>query len=245
MPTGKSIHSGHRKRMRERVEQYGLDSLAPHEVLEYLLYTTNAQKDTNAMAHALIERFDDFAGVLEASEEDLCTVEGVGPATARLLHMLPDLTRYYSRSRLDEKRCLKTTEQLGSYLMAKFAFADYERALLVSLDARRRVRYTCWLKEGTTNRVTLSAKDVLAAAVKGKTECVVLAHNHPNGVAMPSREDILATAELARVLGVSGVHLLDHFILTDSEYFSMKEESRMPVFDFTTGRLIMGSQDFT
>ena len=77
-------HQGHRQRMRERVQNYGLDSLAEHEALEYVLYLTNAQKDTNGIAHDLIDRFGDFAAVLEASEEELCTVEGVGPATARM-----------------------------------------------------------------------------------------------------------------------------------------------------------------
>lgn len=75
-------HKGHRQRMRERVQSYGLDSLAEHEALEYVLYLTNAQRDTNGIAHDLIDRFGDFAAVLEASEEELCTVEGVGPSTA-------------------------------------------------------------------------------------------------------------------------------------------------------------------
>ena len=80
-----SQHTGHRQRMRARVEQYGLGSLAPHEALEYVLYITNTRKDTNGLAHVLMDRFGDFAGVLDASEEDLLTVEGVGPSTARML----------------------------------------------------------------------------------------------------------------------------------------------------------------
>ena len=115
-------HKGHRQRMRERVQSYGLDSLAEHEALEYVLYLTNAQKDTNGIAHDLIDRFGDFAAVLEASEEELCTVEGVGPSTARMLHLLPQISRYYGRSRTSTTRCIKTTEQMGSYLMAKFAW---------------------------------------------------------------------------------------------------------------------------
>jgi DNA repair protein RadC len=98
-------HQGHRQRMRERVQNYGLDSLAEHEALEYVLYLTNAQKDTNGIAHDLIDRFGDFAAVLEASEEELCTVEGVGPATARMLHLLPEISRYYGRSRTSTTRC--------------------------------------------------------------------------------------------------------------------------------------------
>ena len=232
-------HQGHRKRMRERVQTYGLDSLAPHEALEYILYLTNAQKDTNGIAHDLLDRFGDFAAVLEAPEEELCTVEGVGPTTARMLHLLPEISRYYGRSRTSTARCIRTTEQMGSYLMAKFAWSDYERAMLVSLDSRKRVRAAVWLREGTSDRVSLDIKSVVSAAIKGGTDTVVLCHNHPNGVALPSIEDVEATASIVRALGLVNVHLLDHFILTDTEYFSMREESRLPIYDFKTGTLFL------
>ena len=233
----KKRHQGHRQRMRERVQTYGLDSLAPHEALEYVLYLTNAQKDTNGIAHDLIDRFGDFAGVLEASEEDLQQVEGVGPSTARMLHLLPQICGYYGRSRTSSARCIRTTEQMGSYLMAKFSYSDYERAMLVSLDSRRRVRAAVWLREGTSDRVSLDIKGSVAAAIKGWTDAVVLCHNHPNGAAFPSMEDVEATGSIARALGLVNVHLLDHFILTDSEYFSMRDANRLPIYDFKTGTL--------
>ena len=110
---------------------------------------------------------------------------GVGPATARMLHLLPEISRYYGRSRTSTTRCIRTTEQMGSYLMAKFAWSDYERAMLVSLDSRKRVRAAVWLREGTTDRVSLDIKDVVSAAIKGGTDTVVLSHNHPNGAALP------------------------------------------------------------
>lgn len=245
MPTTSSSHKGHRQRMHERVKTYGLDSLAPHEVLEYLLYFTNAQKDTNAMAHALIERFGDFAGVLEASEEELCTVEGIGPATARLLHLMPQVSGYYGRSRVSASRRIKTTEQMADYLQAKFAWADYERAMLVSLDKQGRIKAAVWLKDGTSNKVSFDIKDVVAAAVKGGTDRVVLCHNHPNGVAMPSSEDMYATGEIARALGLVKIHLVDHFIMTDSAWLSMRDENRLPMFDFKTGTLFYPKESFT
>lgn len=245
MPPSKKIHKGHRQRMHDRVREYGLESLAPHEVLEYLLYFTNAQKDTNGIAHELIDRFGDFASVLEASEKELCEVEGVGPSTARLLHLLPEVGRYYGRSRVSERRRFNTTEQMGSYLLAKFAWADRERALLVSLDTKNCVRATSWLKEGTAEKVSFEIKEIVAAAVKGGTETVVLAHNHPNGMAMPSHEDFTATSEIVRALGLVGITLLDHYVLTDTEYFSMKDENRLPLFDFDTGTVYWPRGSFT
>lgn len=124
MAEEKKTHEGHRQRMRKRVEQQGFDSLEPHEALEYLLYITNARKDTNQLAHDLMGRFGDFAGVLEATEEDLLTVEGVGPATARMLHLLPAVSRYYTQCRTNGKISFKTTEQLAVYLLRLFAGAE-------------------------------------------------------------------------------------------------------------------------
>ena len=162
---------------------------------------------------------------------------GRGPSTARMLHLLPQISRYYGRSRTSTTHCIKTTEQMGSYLMAKFAWSDYERAMLVSLDSRKRVRAAVWLREGTSDRVSLDIKNVVAAAIKGGTDAVVLCHNHPNGVALPSLEDMDATGSIARALGLVNVHLLDHFILTDTEYFSMRDANRLPIYDFKTGTL--------
>ena len=133
MAEDSKIHTGHRRRMRSRVAENGFSSLEPHEALECLLYITNARKNTNRMAHELIDRFGDFAGVLDASEEDLMTVEGVGPATARMLHLMPDVCRYYTQCRTGRNGCLKTTEQLAEHLMGLFAGAAQERALLLAL----------------------------------------------------------------------------------------------------------------
>ena len=238
MAEDSKIHTGHRRRMRSRVAENGFASLEPHEALECLLYITNARKNTNRMAHELIDRFGDFAGVLDASEEDLMTVEGVGPATARMLHLLPEVSRYYHRSRTGEGRAVCSTDQLAGFLLGKFAGADRERAMLVVLDSRSRVKATFWLREGTSNRVSLAIKDIVEAALKGGTDTVALCHNHPNGMALPSREDIQATENIVRALGMIQVHLRDHIILTETDYFSMREENRLPFYDFATGEML-------
>ena len=224
----KQIHAGHRQRMHERVQKYGLESLAEHEALEYLLYFTNARKDTNPIAHALLERFGDFAGVLEADEEELCLVEGMGPASARFLHLLPQVSAYYHHVLAKDRRRLRTIEQTGEYLMARFKGAVRERVLLVCLDRQRRITCTAWLSSGSVDSVELPIKEAIAQAVRLKARWVVLCHNHPSGSALPSRQDIEATAELARGMFVVGVELLDHIIVTETEYLSLRQRSELP-----------------
>ena len=175
---------------------------------------------------------------LDAEEEELCKVEGVGPATARMLHLMPEICKYYTRCRASEENCLRTTEQLAEFLKSKFLGADRERALLMALDSRSRVRGAYWLREGTSSKVSFEIKDVVAAALKGGTDSVVLCHNHPNGMAMPSREDLQATENIVRALGLVKIQLRDHLILTETEYFSMREEGRLPFYDFESGQML-------
>lgn len=224
----KQIHAGHRQRMHERVQKYGLESLAEHEMLEYLLYFTITRRDTNPIAHALLERFGDFAGVLEADEEELCLVEGMGPTSARFLHLLPQVSACYHRSLTRDRRRLQTVEQMGEYLMARFRGTVRERVLLVCLDRQRRITCTSWLGSGTADMVELPIREAIAQAVRLKAHWVVLCHNHPSGSALPSREDIEATAELARGMYVVGVELLDHIIVTETEYLSLRQRSELP-----------------
>ena len=238
MAAGNDLHQGHRERMRERIAQQGFESLADHEALEVLLYLTNPRKNTNLMAHALLRRFGSFVRVLDAEEEELCKVEGIGPATARMLHLMPDICRYYTHCRASEEPCLRSTEQLAAFLQGRFLGADREKALLVALDSRSRVRGTYWLREGTSNKVSFEIKDVVAAALKGGTDSVVLCHNHPNGMALPSREDLQATENIVRALGMVKVQLRDHLILTETEYFSMREANRLPFYDFESGQML-------
>ena len=130
----------------------------------------NAQKNTNPIAHALLEKFGDLAGVLEASEEDLCSVEGVGPASARLLHLLPQVSAYYHRSRTRDRRRMKTTEDLGAYAMARFQGISKERVLLICLSRQRRITYTAWLGQGMEDRVSLPVQEAISQALRVRAE---------------------------------------------------------------------------
>ena len=116
MAAENNLHQGHRERMRERIAQQGFESLADHEALEVLLYLTNPRKNTNVMAHALLKRFGSFSRVLDAEEEELCKVEGVGPATARMLHLMPEICKYYTRCRASEENCLTHYRAAGRVL---------------------------------------------------------------------------------------------------------------------------------
>lgn len=222
------FHSDHRSRMRARVTQYGLNSLAEHEILEYILFFVIPRRDTNPTAHALIDRFGSLAGVLEASEQELASVPGVGPVTARFLHTLLELDKCYAMSRNRPKRRLASAADQAAYLQPLFRGAKRERLAMLALDDRRRLLRLVWLDEGGAGSTEVSIRRITTEAVSAGASCVVLAHNHPDEVPLPSREDLLSTAAVAQALAVLEIRLLDHIILAGEEWLSLRESGRMP-----------------
>lgn len=228
----KPVHEDHRSRMRAKVKQYGLASLAEHEALEYVLFFAIPRRNTNPIAHALLGRFGSFADVLEADEKELVTVPGVGPATAHFLHTLTEIDRYYLTSRSKVRRRLSSTEDIFNYLVPLFRGAKQEKLLMLALDDRRQLLRTIWLEEGSASGVDMSVRRIAAEAVRAGAAYVVLAHNHPDGNVLPSRQDLFSTTEAARALALLQIRLLDHVILAGDEALSLNETGRMPVIRY-------------
>jgi DNA repair protein RadC len=210
--------------MRARVEQYGLDSLAEHEALEYVLFFAIPRQDTNPIAHALMEHFGSFANVLEAAEDELCTVPGIGPAAAHFLHSLPEIDRYFLLSRNGRRTKLSTTQEIAAYLAPHFRGAGREKLAMLALDDRSRLLRLVWLDDGSAGALDVSVRKVATAAATAGAAGVVLAHNHPDGIVLPSKEDLMATRAAAQALSLLEIRL----IFAGEEWLSLKDSGRMP-----------------
>ena len=115
------IHDGHREKMRQRFLKGGLDSFADHEALELLLYYAIPRRDTNPIAHALMERYGSLSAVLTAPVEDLQRVAGIGESAAVLLKLAPQLYRKARLSDAEQETVLSSVERVGAYLLERFA----------------------------------------------------------------------------------------------------------------------------
>ena len=208
------LHQDHRARMHQRVKNSGMDDFADHEVLEYLLYFAIPRRDTNPIAHRLLNKFGSFARVLEASEEELCQVEGIGPNSARLLRAVLLVDRHYQNSRRRKVR------QLAS--------CNHEVVYMIGVDDGLKILQTVKLAEGVVNQVHIPIRKVVQTALSMGATGVILTHNHPAGVALPSHEDMLTTRSILDALKMVDVQLIDHVIVADGEGTSMLENRRMP-----------------
>ena len=215
-----NMHDGHRTRLRNRVEKYGLESLEDHEKLEYLLFSFVPRRDTNPIAHELLSSFGSLQGVLDAAPEQLASVKGMTENAALFLHSLPDVFAAYSLSKRGSK--LDGILPCAEYLMARIGRKNEEHFLTMYLDDGCRLITTEEITSGKNRSVVVNRDKIVAGAVKSKAKYVVLGHNHPNGTIEPSAADVDATNRIVQALGVINVTLGDHIIVSDGEYYSMK-----------------------
>lgn len=221
----KPIHADHRSRMQERVRREGLSALAAHEVLEYLLFFSIPRKDTNALAHRLIQHFGSFCNVLDASEEELLKVEGIGPASARLIASIRKFDQYY----LLQQRCgrahpLNNEAARIEYVRPLFYSEHNEICYLIAMNDQYMPLRDIRVAEGVPNHVSLNTRKMAREAVASGCTCAFLAHNHPTGLAMPSSADVYSTRLVAGALQPLGIHLVDHIIVAPSDAASMMKQ---------------------
>lgn len=226
-----NIHNGHRARLKQRFLEQGLDGFADHEVLELLLFYAIPRADVNPLAHQLLAHFGSIDRVLEASVEELCQVKGIGESTALLLHLVPQVERRYAISRNRRGEKIRNSAQASVYLAPYFRYAREELIYLLCLDSSQQVICCLRLAQGSSDCANFSIRQVAEAALSRKASGVILAHNHPSGIALPSGADLITTKQLKGVLEAVGIRLLDHLVLGNGDFVSLSQSEGEPQED--------------
>ena len=216
-----SIHKGHRERLKARFLEEGLDNFTDIQALELLLFYAIPQKDTNPIAHALLDHFGSLSRVLEADVEELKKVPGISDHSATLLALVTELGRYYQVDCAQRVEVLTTLDACGAYLVPRFFGRSNETVFLLCLDAKCKVLCCKEIGEGSVNSTSISIRKVVETALSANATTVVLAHNHPSGVALPSSEDVQTTRRIAAALHSVEVILADHIVVAEGDYVSM------------------------
>ena len=220
-------HQGHRERKKRQFRDFGLDAFADHEALELLLYYAIPRQDTNPLAHELLRRFGSLEAVLDASQEDLTTVPGIGENSALLLRLVPQLYRRALAGPRGKTVILNTPEKIGHYLLQRYAGEVREVVYELCLDQKGKLLTCCRVAEGSGASADFNVRTVLMNAIRCGASLVVLSHNHPSGLALPSPADQVATDRVRRALDTVGIQLLDHIVVADGDFVSMAQNGQL------------------
>ena len=210
------MHEGHRQRMLKRLEQ--ADGLQDHELLEILLFNAVPRKNTNPIAHELLNAFSSLEGVLKASMEELYTVNGVGMETAAYLKCIAVLYERMGKKR-EELPKIFNVRTFSDYVMARLSPLDREVIEIYCIDANERIRSSRRFAAGTADRAALEPEEISRFLALQRPAGLVAAHNHPYSRAFPSDADDKFTAQLQVLCSMNNVRLFDHIIVgTDGTY---------------------------
>lgn len=217
---------GHRERLRERFEKNGFNGFHDYEVLEFLLTFIFRQGDVKPIAKELIKTFGSFSKVLDASAEELELVKGMGKISALSLSAFREAMSYYFQNHITtDKKQITKMSALIEMLRASVGHKPNEVLFAIYLNAKNEVLATKELGEGTVSQASAFPRKIVEEALKQKATSIILAHNHPGGVAEPSDLDLTITHEIQNALALIEISLQEHIIIAEKDYFSFKREN--------------------
>lgn len=209
---------GHRSRVRERMLKEGLSAFKDHEVLEMLLYQTIPRKDTNKIAHRLLDTFGSLSAVLDAEVDQLLLVEGVSHVTACNLALLKEVWQRYKTSTA-ARLPLNGMGSIVSYAKALVEESYVEKLVVVYVDGATHYLFREVTQSKSALHVDVDIRRIVTTSMRTGAAGVILFHCHVNGKCMPSPEDIRCTERLMFALAAVNVALLEHIIFNNGEDF--------------------------
>lgn len=209
------------ERLARRFLRRNPDALTDAELLELLLQFSHSEPEK--MAHQLLTHYPNIANLMQADVVDLSAVDGLDDDSILLLRLVPELQRRYFLSRSQTEPYLKSSADFGRYLLPYFYGARDEMVYLLMLDGACKVINCRMVGHGSVNSANVPIRRLVQEAINANASGIVLAHNHPSGIAVPSKEDVEITIRLSESLEIMDLTLLDHIIVADDDFVSLKE----------------------
>lgn len=222
-----NVNEGHRARLRRRMMEEGLQNFQDHEILELLLFQYIPRKDTNKLAHTLLNRFGSLSNILDASPMQLQQVEGISEVAACNIAMLKEVWTRYKISSLQKKPMSKLSSIIV-YAQELIAESYIEKLVAVFVDNATNFLSSAIFTSGSKQEVHVDMKKFVTAAVSTNAAGVILFHCHPDGECKPSGNDLNFTEKVYVTLANLNIVLLEHLIFNNSDdYYSFYQSGKI------------------
>jgi len=217
-------HASHRKRMRERYSKDGADSLKLHEFIELVLYYAIPRVNTNNIAHELVNKFKTFSNILEADENALKEIRGISDNTALFFKVLANAVKLYNLDKAQDTGDIKNKNYYEDYLLNYYKTETIEKVLLLTLNAKMNIISEDIICIGNVNSTKVDMNKMLKTALVNNASSVILAHNHPSGVAYPSPDDLETTKRILNIFNEVNINFIDHYIVAGNQIASVRHK---------------------
>ncbi len=212
------------ERPRERFMKQGPESLANHELIALLIQTGSKNESVLTLANKLLIHFDGLRLLKDASLDELKAIKGIGTAKAIQLMAAIELGRRVSNLEFTDRYCIRSPEDAAKYMMNDMKFLSQEHFICLYLNTKNQVMHKQVVFIGSLNASIVHPREVFKEAFRRSAASIICLHNHPSGDPSPSREDIEVTKRLVECGKIIGIDLLDHIIMGENKFISLKEK---------------------
>ena len=216
--------SGHRARLRDRLLTAGRDSMADHELVEYLLTLAIPRRDTKPLAKALLREFGGIGPLFAADAESLKRVPGMGDTSAATIRIVQAALMRVLHGEIQERPVLGNWQGLLDYLRADMAHRLNECVHVLHLDSRNQLIRDEIVSEGSIDQSAIYVREVVRRALDLGSAAIILVHNHPSGDPSPSKQDIAITRDIADACKRLGITVHDHVIIGRTTHVSLRSQ---------------------
>ncbi len=220
------LHDGHRERMLSKFEKNGFGIFEEHEKLEMILFYGVPRRNTNELAHELLNKYHTIANVMDAPKRELLKFNGFSERTYQLFKVIKDTYALYEFEKQAYRTYMTTIDEFASFFQLYFMGEKQEKVAIVCLDSLGKVLKTQKIGSGNTTETFFNMQEIVKILMDTSPTQVVIAHNHPGDDPHPSQSDINSTIKIKDSLELLGIRLKDHFIVTESGCHSMAREKK-------------------
>lgn len=218
----KPHYSGHRDRLRRKVLTFGAETLPDYELLEFLLTFAIPRRDVKPLAKEMIAAFDSFAGVMNASPEELARVKGVKDTTAALIAAIRNCAVRLAKNSISDAPVLADWNAVIAYCKIDMGQKKTECLRILFLDSRGRLIKDEIVQKGSVNQTPVFPREIAKRALELEASSIIMVHNHPAGDLRPSKNDVVMTKAVQNALASLDILLLDHLIVSKNGHVSFK-----------------------
>jgi DNA repair protein RadC len=215
---------GHRERLREKFLNGGLAGFLDYEIIELLLTLGTPRKDCKLQAKEALKMFQSLRGVLEAPDDELQKIRGIGLHNVFGLKLIQEISRRFLKEKMVSRPYCQSSKEVFDYLYHSLRDLKKEKFKVLFLDAKNNILKEITIFEGTVDSSAVYPREIVKEALRCDASSLIFVHNHPSGDPEPSASDREITRELVFAASVMQLKVLDHIIIGNNRYFSFADE---------------------
>lgn len=218
----KTLQSGHRRRMIQKMLENDSEALNDYEIVEMLLFLVFKRKDTRTAAKILLKKFGNIGNIINASQQEITSIEGMGNKAYESFQIIKAVIHALLKEKIVSKVAIECFDDVIEYCRSNMKYLNHEELRIIFLNGAGHIIKDKIIQKGTIDAVEVYTREIMKKCLEFGAKGIILIHNHPSGDPTPSGNDIICTTKIKEACDIFNISLVDHVIVGGDKYISFK-----------------------